>query len=64
MDDDVGIVDESATVVIIGGGPHALAALAALHEGSLAFNQYGDDVQFEARVGFGSFVKIGTGQGQ
>ena len=31
--DDSGLDDESASVVIVGGGPHALAALAALHEG-------------------------------
>ena len=61
---DIGAHDESATIVIVGGGPHALAALAALHEGSLAFQQYGDDSQvasFKARVGFESLQKIGTG---
>jgi hypothetical protein len=36
MDVDVDLPDESAAeVVIVGGGPHALAALAALNEGSL-----------------------------
>lgn len=30
--DDVGIDDSSAFAVIVGGGPHALAALSALHE--------------------------------
>ena len=30
MDDNIGLEDESASVVIVGGGPHALAALAAL----------------------------------
>ena len=33
--DDIGMHDESASVVIIGGGPHSLAALSALHEGRL-----------------------------
>ena len=32
---DIGLPDELAEVVIVGGGPHALAALAALNEGSL-----------------------------
>ena len=36
-------VHESAAIVIVGGGPHALAALAALQEGSLAYSQYGTD---------------------
>ena len=54
-------IDEEATIVIIGGGPHALAALAALHEKSFAFQQYGDDGQFEHKVGFNSLQKIGTG---
>ena len=35
MDFDIGLQDESAEVVIIGGGPHALAALAALNEDSI-----------------------------
>jgi hypothetical protein len=58
---DASLNDESVSVVIIGGGPHALAALSALHEGSLAFDQYADDNTFEARIGFGSLEKIGTG---
>ena len=33
--DDLGSHDESASIVIVGGGPHALAALSALHEGRL-----------------------------
>ena len=61
IDGDIGLDDESASVVIVGGGPHALAALAALHEGSLGFQQYGDDGFFQARVGFGSLQKVGTG---
>jgi len=59
--DDTGLNDESVSVVIIGGGPHALAALSALHEGSLVFDQYADDNMYEARIGFGSLKKIGTG---
>ena len=31
--DGIGSHDESASVVIVGGGPHALAALSALREG-------------------------------
>ena len=62
IDDDIGLNDESASIVIVGGGPHALAALAALHEGSLAFQQYGNDNLFEARVGFNSHEKVGTGE--
>ena len=63
IDDDIGLSDERATIVIVGGGPHALAALAALHEGSLAYQQYGDDGMFQARVGFDSLEKVGTGKG-
>ncbi len=59
MDD---VVDETSSVVIVGGGPHALAALSALHEGSLAFQQFGDDRMYEARVGFGSLEKVGSGE--
>ena len=59
--DDVGLHDESATVVIVGGGPHALATLSALHEGSLAFGQYANDSFFQARVGFNALKKVGTG---
>lgn len=35
--DDIGLDDESFSIVIIGGGPHALAALAALHDAGLQF---------------------------
>ena len=59
--DDIGLHDESVSVVIVGGGPHALAALAALQEGSLAFQQFNDDGMFQARIGFESLNKIGTG---
>ena len=58
--DAVDLHDESATIVIVGGGPHALAALAALHEGSMASPQYGSDSQYQARVGFNSLKKVGT----
>ena len=33
--DDIGLDDESFSVVIVGGGPHALAALTALHDHAL-----------------------------
>ena len=39
--DDIGLEDEVFTVAIIGGGPHALAALAALHDGPSAFEKVG-----------------------
>ena len=41
--DDILVEDERASVVIVGGGPHALAALAALHDGgsSKALQKYG-----------------------
>ena len=60
MDANIGLDDESVSIVIIGGGPHALAALAALQEKSLAFGQYMTDSQFQARVGFDSFQRIGS----
>jgi hypothetical protein len=60
IDDDIGLDDESHTIVIVGGGVHALAALSALHEGSLSFEHFMDDGQFQARVGFNSHEKIGT----
>lgn len=59
--DDIGLHDEFATVVIVGGGPHALAALSALHENSLAFPQFANDAAFANRVGFDSYKKIGSG---
>ena len=43
--DDIGLGDESVSIVIVGGGPHALAALAALHDDSRP----------------GSLLKVGTG---
>ena len=35
IDDGLGLHEHSASIVIVGGGPHALAALACLHDGSL-----------------------------
>ena len=32
IDNDVGVDDEAVSIAIVGGGPHALSALAALHE--------------------------------
>ena len=53
--------EETATIVIVGGGPHALAALSALHERSRSFPQYAASEQmFERRVGFDSMKRIGT----
>ena len=49
---DIGLQDESAAVVIIGGGPHALACLAAL-EGFQHDNE--DTLQ---RVGTGSCAPV------
>ena len=60
IDNDVGVDDEAVSIAIVGGGPHALSALAALHEGSLAFQQFGDDSMFQSRVGFESLQKVGT----
>lgn len=45
------------TVLIIGGGPHGLALLSALHERSLAFPEYSDR---SARAGFSAMRKIGS----
>ena len=42
MHDDLGH-DESASIVIVGGGPHALAVLAALQESLLDFQQDNND---------------------
>ena len=58
--DDIGLDDEEASIVIVGGGPHALAALAALHEDSFAFQQYGEGM-FQSRVGFKSLERVGSG---
>ena len=49
---DDGLDDEFASIIIVGGGPHALAALAALLDGSLASQQAGSG---------GSLQKVGTG---
>lgn len=48
------------SVLIIGGGPHALAVLSALNERSLAFPSFTSDATFSNRVGFGSLEKVGT----
>lgn len=53
-------LSESSHIVIIGGGPHALAALSALHERSLSFPEYNTDQAFATRVGFGSMKKTGS----
>ena len=45
--DDIGLHGEVASIVIIGGGPHALAALTALHD-------EGTRVGLDSRVGTGS----------
>ena len=50
------------SVLIVGGGPHALAVLSALHERSLAFPQFTNQNVFNQRVGFDSLQKVGTGE--
>ena len=50
------------SVLIVGGGPHALAVLSALHERSLAFPQFTNQSVFNQRVGFDSLQKVGTGE--
>ena len=50
------------SVLIVGGGPHALAVLSALHERSLAFPQFTDQSVFNQRVGFDSLQKVGKGE--
>lgn len=46
-----------ATIVIVGGGPHGLALLSALHERSLAFPA---DSDRRARDGFAAMRKVGS----
>ena len=53
--------DIETSVLIVGGGPHALAVLSALHERSLAFPQFANQNVFNQRVGFDSLQKVGTG---
>lgn len=53
--------DIESTVLIVGGGPHALAVLSALHERSLAYPQFVNQNVFNQRVGFDSLQKVGTG---
>ena len=56
------------TVVIVGGGPHALAALSALHESSLALAQFSSDpygasglsIGVRKRLGIEKLTKIGS----
>jgi lysine/ornithine N-monooxygenase len=52
--------DIETSVLIVGGGPHALAVLSALHERSLAFPQFTNQNVFNMRVGFDSLQKVGT----
>ena len=47
-------------VAIIGGGPHALAVLSALHERSYASPQFKDDAAYALRVGFDSHKLVGS----
>ena len=56
---DAGVSKTRVSVLIIGGGPHALAALSALHESSFAFGQFTSDNAFQRRVGFKNLQKIG-----
>ena len=56
---DAGVSKTRVSVLIIGGGPHALAALSALHESSFAFQQFTSDNAFQRRVGFKNLQKIG-----
>ena len=53
--------DRTVNVLIVGGGPHALALLSALHERSFAFPQFRSDAEFHKRIGFNSLQKTGTG---
>ena len=53
--------DIETSVLIVGGGPHALAVLSALHERSLAYPQFVNQNVFNQRVGFDSLRKVGTG---
>ena len=53
--------DIETSVLIVGGGPHALAVLSALHERSLAYPQFVNQNVFNQRVGFDSLQKVGTG---
>mmetsp|Transcript_39904 Transcript_39904/g.85156 ORF Transcript_39904/g.85156 Transcript_39904/m.85156 type:complete len:527 (-) Transcript_39904:218-1798(-) len=49
-----------ATVLIVGGGPHALAVLSALHERTLAFSEYMTPSSFEHHVGSASLKRVGS----
>eukprot|EP00039_Didymoeca_costata_P014470 m.234096 g.234096 ORF g.234096 m.234096 type:complete len:581 (-) comp16032_c0_seq19:40-1782(-) len=50
---------EDFSIAIIGGGPHGLAVLSALHEKSFAHSQYADDAAYSLRVGFDAFELVG-----
>ena len=51
----------SVNVLIVGGGPHALAVLSALHERSFLFPQFASENMYEKRVGSSSLRKVGSG---
>ena len=48
-------------VLIVGGGPHALAAMSALHEKSFLFPQFASETAFDRRVGYNGLRKVGSG---
>ena len=59
------------SVLIVGGGPHALALLSALHEKSLAYPQFssadpfgtnGTTAGLRKHLNFDSVEKVGTGE--
>ena len=52
--------DIEASVLIVGGGPHALAVLSSLHERSLAYPQFGLDAMSAHGMGFNSLQKTGS----
>lgn len=51
--------EREVSVLIIGGGPHALATLSALNESTLAFGEFPSDTMFHKRVGLNKLKKIG-----
>ena len=61
--------DVEVSVLIVGGGPHALAVLSALHERSLAYPQFNQDMAFgmsglasgiRKNLGLHGVEKVGT----